>query len=584
MKPIIFLRRLLLFSLCTLSAAALTSCGITEPKESATNANTPPETRITSGPKQGSAFSYSTRITWIGEDNDGVVRGYNLVVDGQSRFVTTTDSTFTFTAANQDEQHSISVAAVDNKDAVDATPATLTFTATNAVPNTALMIEGNPAPGATFGRGGVFTIVPQDVDNGPEYSYRFNLDNGAWSAWLTNNVIEFSTTSPFGLLPEGSHTFNAQVRDAAMAVDETPAQFPIVVSASVKPGVSLTAQYNAAPFYDDNSAFVFPATDSVEFAWSPIFNYAGARSTGSRYRIDGGAWTEYSTAVSSLKLFELPPGPHTMEVQYRDLGGVESDVALFAYNLVAPSRNSGVLIVDDGDGRFVDPRNPTAGDATTDAFYREVFTATGARFALWDLTTQGNITPGRGLGNYSTVVWQSDEAFYLALPQQTKVMTEYLSLGGNLWIVGWKPINQLAGSTPVTNFVPSATTPASYDFIYNYLKIASSKQSPASPADFIGARGEPGHPDLNVEATKNFNPAAQNRLSQIDVFTLRPEAQPIYTFVSNSGNPDFQGTIAGSKYLGQDFKTVVFGYPFYHMKTAEAIEAARKILTDLGEL
>ncbi|MFQ6114264.1 MAG: hypothetical protein ACE5NG_09270 [bacterium] len=574
-----------------LIALGLISCGLLEPKESTPEPNQPPDTFITSGPRESSQYSYFVRIAWKGEDADGFVTGYNLVVDGTEVFVTKTDSTFHFSAPNQDTQHTISVAAVDNKDAVDPTPATLTFTAINVPPNTSLEITGNPAPGATFGRGGIFTVIAtDDPDNGNEFSFRYKIDDGAWSDWFASNEgkfdFEFSIFSQFGLLPEGQHTFFAQVRDRALAVDETPAEFPFFVSTEVKPVVELESLFNGESFFEDSSAFSFPSGNTVSLTWSPIFDYAGAASSGSRYRVDGGEWTEYSTEVSSLELTNVTPGSHTFEVQYRDLGGVESDVKLFSYEIVAPTFAEGILVVDDGDGIFAG-RPPATGDENVDNFYTEVLNAVGAQFTLWDIKIQGNPTPGRGIGRYSTIIWESDEAFLGVLPQQTKLVSDYLSLGGNIWIAGWKPIQQIGGATPVSNFDPSLPNqPTTFSFIWNFLKIASTRQTPGAPADFIGATGLAGHPDLNVDAAKNPIPIFENRLTPIDVFTIRgdvPEAESIYTFVSSSGT-DFQGEVTGMKYLGNDFKVVVFGFPFYHMKIDEAIEAARKILTDFNEI
>lgn len=588
MKDPIILRRMVLPFLCSLGMAALTGCSITEPEDSAVKENTPPETRITSGPKEGGSSSYFVRIAWAGQDNDGIINGYNLVVDGQNSFVTISDSTFKFSAANQNEQHTISVAAVDNKGAADPTPATLTFTATNAEPATIIQVAGNPPPGATFGRGAIFTIAGEDVDNGPEFSYRYKIDDGAWSAWLTNPVIEFSANSPFGLLPEGNHTFYAQVRDAGLAVDTTPAEFPLVVSAAVKPGVVLNPLQNQKPFYEDNSAFAFPAGTSVQFSWSPIFNYAGGVSTGSRYRIDGGAWTEYSTAVSSLQLTNVTPGVHTFEVEYRDLAGTLSDIQRFEYEIVTATLNAGVLITDDGNGQLAG-RPAATGDANAKAFYNQIFTALGARYAIYDVLTQGNPTPKRGLGRYSTVLWQSDEANFLAMvrPINVQLLTEYLTLGGKLWIVGWRGVNNLAGTTPVPNFDPAQpNAPQNAAFVWNYLKIASTRQTPGSLFDFNAAIGAAGHPNMAVELAKNPIPNRPG-LSPIDVFTLRTGvagAEGIYTFGSASGNPDFAGQICGVKYLGTDFRTATFGFPLYHMTAADAQAAAQKILQDFGEL
>lgn len=587
MKFLKFLNPRLRSTTAVLGVLALAGCSVLDPADSQKTSNTPPETQITSGPKQGATASYFVTIAWKGEDGDGVIKGFNLTVDGQTFFTTNTDSTFKFTAANQDEQHSLSVAAVDNEDAVDASPATLSFTATNQAPNTALEIEGNPAPGAIFGRGGVFKIVPiDDSDNGPEYSYRFKIDdNGQWSQWLNTEVIEFSTTSSFGLLPEGAHKFIAQVRDAAQAVDPTPVEFPIVVSGTVKPTAAVTALFNSQAFYEDRSAFSFASGNTVAVSWSVSYNYAGARSTGSRYRIDGGAWTNYSTEVSSLNLTNVTPGAHTFEVQYRDLAGIESDIALFDYEIVTPTKDQGILVIDDGNGQFAG-RPPATGDANADAYYTQILTALGARFTLYDILAQGNPTPKRGMGKYSTVIWASDEAPFAILQRQLQLATDYLNVGGKMWIVGWRAINQIAGTTPVASFAPNANSTAAQLFIWNYLKIASTRQTPGNVFEFTGATGQNGHPNVNVDNPKNPIPG-RNGLSPIDLLTVRsdvPAAQPIYAFNTFSGNAEYQDGIVGMKYLGTDFRVVVFGFPLYHLKAAEAQAATQKILQDLGEI
>lgn len=560
----------------------LASCSILDPEASSEKTNVAPETKITSAPAAGSVTSYYVTIAWKGEDSDGIIKGYNLVVDGASQFVTRTDSTFRFTAANKDEPHSISVAAVDDKNEADPSPATLSFNTRSVAPNTALAIEGNPASGATFGRGGVFTIVAvDDPDNGPEFSYRFKIDDtGAWSEWLTNPAIEFSTTSSFGLLPEGAHKFIAQTRDAAMAIDETPISFNFVSSSSVKPTASLAAQVNSQSFYEDNSAFSLSTGNTVTFNWSVAFNYAGAKSAGSRYRVDGGAWTEYNTATSSLTLNNVTTGAHSMEIEYRDIGGALSDVVKFNFDLVAAPMDQGILVVDDGNGQLAG-RPPATGDTNVDTYYDNLLTALNApKKAKWDILTQGNPTPKRGFGNYSTVMWVSDEANFVILPRQVQLATDYLKLGGNLWIIGWRGVNQLAGTTPVASFATG------FPFIYDYLKLASTRQTPGNVFEFTGVTGTNGHPNMNVENTKNPIPG-RNGLSPIDIITVRsdvPQAQAIYTFNAFSGNPDYQGAITGMKYLGTDYKVVVFGFPMYHMKADEAQAAAQKILQDLGEL
>ena len=116
--------------------------------------------------------------------------------------------------------------------------------------------------------------------------------------------------------------------------------------------INLVILANCESFFEDNSAFLFPSGNTSRFVWSAVFDYAGAASSGSRYRIDGGAWSDYSLDILSLDITDVATGEHTFEVQFRDLGGVESEIALFSYEIVAPTLNSGILVVDDGNGRF----------------------------------------------------------------------------------------------------------------------------------------------------------------------------------------------------------------------------------------
>jgi len=559
------------------SISWIAGCGIIEPEKVKPKANQPPETVITAGPVQGSTFSYFARIGWKGEDYDGLVVGFRVAVDDTGRWVSTrkTDSTFVFSAPNADTPHTVYVAAVDEEGAVDPTPASVTFTATNVAPDTRIEIEGNPREGATFGLGQTFTIrAVNDPDNGPQFDYRFRLDaTGNWSEWLRNNVVEFGEASPFGRLPAGPHTFFAQVRDAAGAVDPTPASFPFVASTTVRPTVSLTATYNGLPFYSDNSAFYFTHPDSqrvVRFQIAADASSYFGRLGGVKLQLDTNPATPYG-AITDTSFANLTEGEHTLRVRVKDTGGAESEEVVFAFKLVKFTLSPKVLVVDESNGRF-------ATDANADAFYSTVLTTLGKNFTPWDVREKGDPTPGSGFGDYGLVIWESDEAFFGNFARAKRLLAEYLDAGGHLWITGWKPIQQLAGTTPVTNF--QSADP----WVYKYLKLQTAKQSPGSPADFTGASGMAGYPNINVDQAKNFVPAFQNRLPTIDVFTLRSDAtaEAVYTFNSASGNPDFNGATCGMRYLGSDWKVVVFGFPFYFMKNDEAIEAARKVFQDLG--
>jgi len=568
--------------LCLIVTFAINGCGLIEPETSKENPNNAPETEIVASPLSGSSFSYFTKISWVGRDNDGYVRSYMVAVDGGVEFQTTiSDSTFKFSAANQDEMHSIRVAAVDDDGAIDPTPAEVSFSATNIAPQTSISLDDNPREGSTFGRAQKFYLNVEDPDNGTEFSYRFKLDDGAWSDWLNNSIVEFYEGSPFGLLDYGTHTFYAQARDAALAIDLTPASFSFVVSENAKPLAVLTSTFNSHAFYADNSAYFFVNdSNNVRFSWvvdaSAYFGHYAA----AKIKIDNNDWSNWLSIQDTL-FANLQAGDHSFILKVKDTGGIESDEVSFAFKMVQPTFNAGILVVDEVNGRF-------AKEADADNFYTQLLTNLGVTFTLWDVRTQGNPTPGNGFGNYSTVIWEADESFMVVLPSQIQLVQEYLQAGGNIWISGWKPIQQLTNVTPVASFDPAGTADQvfQYNFIWNYLKLASTRQSPGSPPDFIGATGLAGHPNINVDAAKNFAPTFANKLATIDMFTVRSEANvtPIYSFVSASGNPDYQDQITGMKYLGDDFKVVVFGFPFFYVKNDEALAAARVILTDLGEI
>ncbi|MBN1543703.1 hypothetical protein JW992_16290, partial [candidate division KSB1 bacterium] len=466
------LKTLLLIALVGM-VAAWVGCDIFEPVDSESAANQPPDTRIVAAPRTDADFSYFMPISWLGSDDDGYVVEYVVTVDGVTFETTKTDSTFKFSAANQDEQHSISVAAVDDDGAIDSTPANLTFTAVNQEPDTEIRLDDDPPAGATFGRAQRFYIDAIDPDNGPEFSYRWKLnEDGSWSDWSTQRYVDFLEANP---LPLGQQTFIAQARDAAMAVDETPASFNFVVSAEVKPIAVLNTSINSLPFYPDNSAFYFAGdSNKVRLSWEVDASAYYGHYQAAKIKIDDQPESDWLTRQDTL-FADLSAGEHTFVLKVKDTGGIESDPVVFDFNLVQPTFDQGVMVVDEANGRF-------AKDANVDQFYTDLITGLGMNVYLYDIQAETmSPTPGKGIGSYHTVIWQSDETFAITLQTQTRLLSEYMRLGGNLWVTGWKVINGLAGATPA-NFNPEAGgAPANAAFVWDYFKIASTRQTPAVP-------------------------------------------------------------------------------------------------------
>jgi len=241
----------------------------------------------------------------------------------------------------------------------------------------------------------------------------------------------------------------------------------------------------------------------------------------------------------------------------------------------------GILLVDETRNGTGQPGNPS--DAQVDDFYHEMLR--GFSYTEWDATDLGVPLAG-DIGPYSTIVWHGDDYSQQQLSPAIAGIANYLTYGGKLWLVGWKPVLALVGSGqyPFT-FAPG-------QFPYDYLHITAGHEQ--SSYDFLGATGSSGYPDVSVDSAKLFA-SAHGRLPFADAFAVL-DADTVLRFSSFS-NDSFQGKPVGIRWLGRrglsphgdcpqnlsGGSVVFFGFPFYYMKEAEARPVAVKVLTDLGE-
>lgn len=153
----------------TLMLIALTGCSTSTDLGGSGVPNSRPDTRLTGQPPSLLEAGYTVEFNWTGTDPDGLVKGYQWKIsdngtDGISprdtltidpltgaeihpwHFTTATDTVF-FVLADQSDfpgdpagyersfrTHSLFVRTVDDKGAVDATPAFISFTSTTIVP------------------------------------------------------------------------------------------------------------------------------------------------------------------------------------------------------------------------------------------------------------------------------------------------------------------------------------------------------------------------------------------------------------------------------------------------------------------
>jgi hypothetical protein len=234
------------------------------------------------------------------------------------------------------------------------------------------------------------------------------------------------------------------------------------------------------------------------------------------------------------------------------------------------SMDQGILLVDETlDGSGIPP-SPT--DAEVDSFYSNLLT--GYTFSDWDYNTDGALTLS-DLGAYSTILWHGDDLTSQKLFENLNILSQYLDQGGNLWLIGWRPIFALMNRQ---GFFPYSFS--SGDFPYDYVRLTDSDEAVA--IDFTGAAGQLGFTSLAIDSAKV--PAAWGGKLPFINTTIPLDAEVIYTMNMASGDTVFQDVPCGVRYLSGPFKTVFFGFPLYFMDQDEARQVAVEVLDDLGEI
>jgi len=244
------------------------------------------------------------------------------------------------------------------------------------------------------------------------------------------------------------------------------------------------------------------------------------------------------------------------------------------------SHDGGILVVDgtrDGTGG---PTSPT--DGAVDSAYQSLLAGFNVA-AEWDVADSAaeNIRISDAeLGRYSTVVWHTDVRGSSPLYQDTTALRKFLQQGGRLLISGWKLSGSLNASIGATVTYPPGS------FVPLYLKMDSTLVSGVLSQDFKTAQAAfTGYADVTVDSVKI--PVYNGALVNTDAVLLPyagPNVQTLFTHRGRVPGSPLEGRPVGWRYLGSDFKVVVFDFPLYFMRENEARAAVTRALLDLGEL
>ena len=253
--------------------------------------------------------------------------------------------------------------------------------------------------------------------------------------------------------------------------------------------------------------------------------------------------------------------PYWYAVTAVDMSGLESYFSNEARG-VPMGFDSGILLVDATRNLDGQPGLPT--DEEVDEFYHKIVEG----FVYTDLeNSDESYSPTLvDFSPYSTVIWHSDDILSPQLPDPG-LLAEYMSAGGNLWVVGYQVLIRM--NVMGRNFLKT------YGGVDSFFVNES--------ADFIGAMGLSGYPDLEVDSSKVLGPW-NGAIPNVSVCYLDTSSQAIYGYDSRTDSVDFEGKPCAFARFGNDYNFVGFWFPLYPMKEDSAVQAGRDILEDFGEV
>ncbi len=215
--------------------------------------------------------------------------------------------------------------------------------------------------------------------------------------------------------------------------------------------------------------------------------------------------------------------------------------------VAAATFNYGILLANEFDPGGWPPEEAVAG------FYDGIFADTS--FTVQNLNaSQDTFCLSRSIaGQYSTIFWIDDDWNYHLFSNSTDSLAWFLGFETNLFLAGYESVSWLTGIVP--------QHPG--DFAHDYFGINRVEMNQS--ADFSGALGRPGWPDLHVNPNAGLGAA----LPSVSVIDPLPGTRVIYTYDSRTDNPAFEGRPTGVAFYNGRGKGIALTFPLYYLDTAD---------------
>jgi hypothetical protein len=389
-------------------------------------------------------------------------------------------------------------------------------------------------------------------------------DTSTWEILDVDSVLGTEDTIAFAApLPDTEFTHIFYVRavdnEGAVTISDSIARRVFRVT-NIPP---VNTAFEEAP---DSAATVFVRTDTlttwegVYFEWStedsdqvfaPQFSW----------RWDSGAWSAWDEATEKYFTGADDPalgtnGQHWLYLRARDDAmAIDSSAAPRLIEVCVPTFQYDLLVIDQTRNMGGGPVTPN--DQEVDDFYKLILDNAGwSGFDTLENSGDGPIDHF-DIGDHRILLLHSDDVGAASIPGQS-VLSEYLDVGGRLFVTGYQAVEALDAA-----------------FHRTYLGADSGKVNDVNtPGDFIGAfpLDTSAFSYFEVDTTKLLG-AWGGGIPNVGFYYLQNIFNGLYSFDSRSDSIDFEGRAAvlfQYDYEEDDtntYRTAASSFPLYRIKT-----------------
>ncbi|MCK5453810.1 MAG: hypothetical protein KAJ16_05585, partial [Calditrichia bacterium] len=174
----------------------------------------------------------------------------------------------------------------------------------------------------------------------------------------------------------------------------------------------------------------------------------------------------------------------------------------------------------------------------------------------------------------------SNELNVHKLPENIEDIKDYLHVGGDFIMSGWRILKSFAQADPFPKTFQAGS------FIHDYLHILEADETILIPTDFVGCNPWPQVTDtMYVDSDKLSVWPYSGMLGQINIMPRRTgftDVMYVYANLISSTYYLGRGQPVGIRYYGSVFDTIVLGFPLFFIKEDHAMIMADRMLSSLG--